>query len=239
MEEKPKNEQSIFKELEDIGIKEEEKAEEEKEGEEKGKKKRKFGWLYISCAIAVLIVALLIYLGISSHSSFSTPSYRTAISAARQEEANLKSILSSTSSDKEELTKDLPSSSSVQAFAQTWNLAENLVSSLPSYMTQAPKNSQEAQSYTQSLNQWVERAKDYGYELTQQAQDAGIYGARSLFSTQKSNLEATLKKTGSSAPQSLSSKAKKLLEQPQPSSPSSMVSMAEEMKSLAAQLAKE
>lgn len=234
MEENPKNEQSIFGELEEIG-----EEEEPQEGGGGGKKKRKFIWLYISCAIAALIAALLIYLGVSSHSSFSTPSYRSAISAARQEEANLKGILSSTSSNKEELTKDLPSSSSVQAFAQTWNLAENLVSSIPSYMSQAPKNSQEAQSYTQSLNQWMERAKDYGYELTQQAQVAGIYGARSLFSAQKSNLEDALKKAGSSAPQSLSSKAKELLQKSGPSSPSAMASMAEEMKSLSAQLAKE
>ena len=231
MEENPENEQSIFGELEEIGIKE--------EPQEGGVKKRKFIWLYICGAIVVLIVALLIYWGVSSHSSFSSPSYRSAISSARQEEANLKGILASTSSNEEELTKDLPSSSSVQAFSQTWNLAKNFVSSIPSYMSQAPKNSQEAQSYIQSLNQWVQQAKNYGYELTQQAQVAGIYGARSLFSTQKSNLEATLKKAGSSASQSLTSQAKKLLQEAQPSSPSAMVSMAEEMKSLSAQLAKE
>ena len=232
MEENPRNDQSILGELEEIGISEEVQA-------DGGKKKRKFIWLYIIGAILLLIIALIIYWAVSSHSSYSTPSYKSAITAARQEEANLKGILSSTSSSEEELSKDLPSSSSVQAFSQTWNLANTLVSSLPSYMTKAPQNSQEAQSYTQSLNQWVEQAKNYGYELTQQAQVAGIYGARSLFSTQKANLEATLKKAGSSAPQSLTSEAQKLLGQSQPSSPSAMVNMAEEMKSLSAQLAKE
>ena len=232
MEESPRNDQSILGELEEIGISEEVQA-------DGGKKKRKFIWLYIIGAILLLIIALLIYWAVSSHSTYSTPGYKSAITAARQEEANLKGILSSTSSSEEELSKDLPSSSSVQAFSQTWNLANTLVSSLPSYMTKAPKNSQEAQSYTQSLNQWVEQAKNYGYELSQQAQVAGIYGARSLFSTQKANLEATLKKAGSSAPQSLTSEAQKLLGQSQPSSPSAMVNMAEEMKSLSAQLAKE
>ncbi|MBO6019372.1 MAG: hypothetical protein J6P06_02795 [Aeriscardovia sp.] len=232
MEESPRNDQSILGELEEIGVSEEVQA-------DGGKKKRKFIWLYIIGAILLLIIALIIYWAVSSHSSYSTPSYKSAITAARQEEANLKGILSSTSSSEEELSKDLPSSSSVQAFSQTWNLANTLVSSLPSYMTKAPQNSQEAQSYTQSLNQWVEQAKNYGYELTQQAQVAGIYGARSLFSTQKANLEATLKKAGSSAPQSLTSEAQKLLGQSQPSSPSAMVNMAEEMKSLSAQLAKE
>lgn len=232
MEESPKNDQSILGELEEIGVSEEIQA-----GGEK--KKRKFIWFYIFGAILLLIIALIIYWVVSSHSSYSTPGYKSAITAARQEEANLKGILSSTSSSEEELSKDLPSSSSVQAFSQTWNLANTLVSSLPSYMTKAPRNSQEAQSYTQSLNQWVEQAKNYGYELTQQAQVAGIYGARSLFSTQKANLEATLKKAESSAPQSLTSEAQKLLGQPQPSSPSAMVNMAEEMKSLSAQLAKE
>ncbi|MBO6006766.1 MAG: hypothetical protein J6P18_02530 [Aeriscardovia sp.] len=232
MEESPRNDQSILGELEEIGVSEEVQA-------DGGKKKRKFIWLYIIGAILLLIIALIIYWAVSSHSSYSTPSYKSAITAARQEEANLKGILSSTSSSEEELSKDLPSSSSVQAFSQTWNLANTLVSSLPSYMTKSPQNSQEAQSYTQSLNQWVEQAKNYGYELTQQAQVAGIYGARSLFSTQKANLEATLKKAGSSAPQSLTSEAQKLLGQSQPSSPSAMVNMAEEMKSLSAQLAKE
>ena len=233
MEEKPGNDQSILGELEEIGISEEAQAD-----GGKGKKK-KFIWLYIFGAILLLIIALLIYWAVSSHSSYSTPGYKSAITAARQEEANLKGILSSTSSSEEELSKGLPSSSSVQAFSQTWNLANALVSSLPSYMTKAPKNSQEAQSYTQSLNQWTEQAKNYGYELTQQAQVAGIYGARSLFSTQKANLEATLKKAGTSAPQSLASEAQKLLSRPEPSSPSAMVSMAEEMKSLSARLAKE
>ncbi len=232
MEESPRNDQSILGELEEIGV-----SEEVQTGG--GKKKRKFIWLYIIGAILLLIIALIIYWAVSSHSSYSTPGYKSAITAARQEEANLKGTLSSTSSSEEELSKDLPSSSSVQAFSQTWNLANTLVSSLPSYMTKAPQNSQEAQSYTQSLNQWVEQAKNYGYELTQQAQVAGIYGARSMFSTQKANLEATLKKAGSSAPQSLTSEAQKLLSQSQPSSPSAMVNMAEEMKSLSAQLAKE
>lgn len=231
MENDPRNDQGIFGELEELG-----KGEEEGGG---SGKKRKFVWLYICIAIVLLIIALLIYWGVSSHASYSTPGYRNAISAARQEEANLKSILSSTSPTEQELSKDLPSSSSVQAFAQTWNLANTMVSTLPSFMTQAPKNSQEAQSYTQSLNQWVEEAKNYGYELTQQAQEAGIYGARALFSTQKANLEGTLKRVGSSAPQPLSSKAKQLLQEPQPSSPSDMVSMAEEMRALSAQLAKE
>ncbi|MBQ1299026.1 MAG: hypothetical protein IIY27_00985 [Aeriscardovia sp.] len=232
MEENPKNDQSIFGELEEIGIREEPRV-------EAGKKRRRFVWLYISGAIVILIIALIIYWAVSSHSSYSTPSYRSAISAARQEEANLKGILSSTSSTEQELSKDLPSSSSVQAFSQTWSMANSLISSLPSYMTSAPKNADEAQSYTQSLNQWVEQAKNYGYELTQQAQDAGIYGARSLFSTQKANLEATLKKAGSSAPKNLISEAQKLLGQQEPSSPSAMASMAEEMKSLSAQLGKE
>ncbi|MBR6439749.1 MAG: hypothetical protein IKS61_00275 [Aeriscardovia sp.] len=231
MEENPRDDQGILGELSQLGIEEEAPA--------PAAKKRRFVWLYISGAIAVLIAALLIYWGVSSHASYSTPGYRSAISSARQEEANLRGILSSTSSADEELSKDLPDSSSVQAFNQTWNLANQMVSSLPSYLTSAPKNSQEADSYTQSINQWVQQAKDYGYELTQQAQDAGIYGARALFSTQKNNLEATLKKAGSSAPSSLSSQAQKLLEEPEPSSPSSMASMAEEMKSLSAQLAKE
>ena len=231
MEENPRDDQNILGELAELGIQE--------EAVPASGKKRRFVWLYISGAIAVLIAALLIYWGVSSHSSYSTPGYRSAISSARQEEANLKNILSSTSSANQELAKDLPDSSSVQAFNQTWNLANGMVSSLPSYMTSAPKNAQEADSYTQSLNQWVQQAKDYGYELTQQAQDAGIYGARALFSTQKGNLEATLKRAGSSAPSSLASQAQKLLAEPQPSSPSAMASMAEEMKSLSAELSKE
>lgn len=231
MEENPRGDQDIFGELSELGMQE--------ESVPPSGKKRKFVWLYISGAIVILIVALLIYWGVSSHSSYSTPGYKSAISSARQEEANLKGILSSTSSSQQELSKDLPSSSSVQAFSQTWNLANEMVSSLPSFITSAPKSAQEAESYTQAITQWVQQAKNYGYELTQQAQDAGIYGAKALFSTQKSNLEATLKKVGASASSSLSSQAQKLLAEPQPSSPSAMVSMAEEMKSLSSQLSKE
>ncbi|MBO6003722.1 MAG: hypothetical protein J6P35_02010 [Aeriscardovia sp.] len=231
MKETPKDDQSILGELSELGIQEDALA--------PGRRKRKFVWLYISGAILILIVALLIYWGVSSHASYSTPGYKSAISSAKQEEANLKGILSSTSSAQQELSKDLPNSSSVQAFTQTWNLANQMVSSLPSYLTSSPKSANEASSYTQSINQWVQQAKNYGYELTQQSQDAGIYGARTLFSTQKSNLEAALKKAGSKAPSSLSSQAQKLLGEPEPSSPSAMASMAEQMESLSAQLAKE